>query len=183
MVLVVPQSNLSQGPRLFLWSPHTLCPEDSAMSCVLQEVKFLLCHSWANGWSNPWVCSSAGAFTWEEAEDLISATGLRYFHEPRICSFLLTSLFWVSFSFMWFAVVSQRKRNCMCALYALYREENSLSFLPNGIFWLSLDFFCLNLFHWVMSSFIFPVFAVELLRWFTDVHWNWKGSMLNPEHK
>lgn len=47
-------------------------------------------------------------------------SGLRYFHEPHICFILLANLFWVSFSIMWFAVMSQRKRNYIYALYALY---------------------------------------------------------------
>lgn len=47
-------------------------------------------------------------------------SGLRYFHKPHICFILLANLFWVSFSIMWFAVMSQRKRNYIYALYALY---------------------------------------------------------------
>lgn len=160
------------------------------MSFVLQEVKFLLCHSWAKGWSNPWVCSAAGALTWEEAEVLRSAAGLRYFHMSHtVAPFFWPTCFECLFSIIWFAVVSQRKINYMCALYALYsilkKGENSLFWVcfQTGFFGCLRNFFCLNLFHWVMSSFIFPVFAVELLRWFTDVHWKLKGSMLNPEHK
>lgn len=54
MVLVVPQNNQGCSSDLL----NTLCPGGSAdgwaMSFVLQEVKFLLCHSRAKGWSNLW---------------------------------------------------------------------------------------------------------------------------------
>lgn len=90
MVLVVPQNNQDCSSDLL----NTLCPGGSAdgwaMSFVLQEVKFLLCHSWAKGWSNLWVCNAAGAFTWEETEVLRSATGLRYFHMSNT----FTPFFW-----------------------------------------------------------------------------------------
>lgn len=148
------------------------------------------------------MCWRAGAFlekkqrSWDQQRGWGISIRARHLLQPP------GQLIWASFAIMWFAVGSQRERNptyALCALRSVLRRKKKqqggwgkplcwVSF-QTGLFfgrlWVFLPFV---LFHWLVSSFIFPVFTVGLRRWFTDVRWKaspWKlkGSLLNPAHK
>lgn len=140
-------------------------------------------------------CAVVLDLSWEEAEVLGSTAGLRQFHWSQTFApaFLPTCLS-IFCHYTVCSCVPKEKKLSVCCLWSLLCIKKRVGgnpcfeFPSKTGFFSVFGYFCLVLFSWLMSSFIFPVFAVGRLRWLTDVHWkvsHWKlkGSMLNLECK